>query len=317
MLKRIYISFLLILTVSIVSCEKEVDIDLPEYQEKLVIEGNIEEGMPPIVFLSMSQDYFAETNQETFANSFVTDAVVTVSDGENEAELDLLCSEDLPPEFQAQLAGMLGISEEVLQNVSICGFVGLSNPAIWGEIGKTYTLTVEHEGNTYTSVTSIVEPVKPDSVYFKLDNGEEKYGFAYATITDPGGVLNAYRWQAKRINILDGEEQDANFKTPFGSAFDDEFFDGLSFEFGYNRPVDSDEDSDDPGYGYYEIGDTIVVKFNSLDYEAARVIIKVEAQAFTAGNPFAAPADVPTNIEGGALGFWVGMSNELDTIVAE
>lgn len=317
MMNKIFYISLIFTSLLLGSCEKEIEIELPEYEEKLVIEGRIEEGMPPIVFLSKSQDYFDETNQETFANSYTTDAVVTVTEGSNEVQLDILCSSDLPPEFQAMLAGMLGIDASVLQTIDVCGFVGLNNQAIWGEVGKTYHLKVEYQGETYTSTTSIVEPLAPDSVYFKLDGNDTRYGYAYATITDPGGVLNAYRWQARRINQVDGEDEDPSFKTPFGSAFDDEFFDGLTFEFGFPRPTDFDEDFESDDFGYYEIGDSVAVKFNSVDYDAAKVIIKVEAQAFTAGNPFAAPADVPTNIEGGALGFWVGYSSVIDTLVAE
>lgn len=308
---------LFLLPLLLLSCQKEVDIDLPDYEEKLVIEGRIEAGQPPFILLSRSQDYFDETNQETFANSFVTDATVTVSDGQNEVEIDQVCSNNLPPQLQNMLAEMIGIDPSVLDNVDVCAFVGLNNPVIWGEIGEDYDLTVEYQGETYTATTSIVEPTPPDSVYFELQGDSDQYGYVFAAINDPGGELNAYRWQARRINQINGEDQDPNFLTPFASTFDDEFFDGLTFEFGYPRPPDSEETPEDEGFGYYKIGDTVVIKLNSVGYDAAKVIMKVEAQALTAGNPFASPSDVPTNIEGGALGFWAGYSASIDTLVIE
>ena len=64
-----------------ISCEKEVEVDLPETEAKLVVEGVIEQGQPPIVLLTKSQSYFAPTDLGSIANIFVKDAVITVNDG--------------------------------------------------------------------------------------------------------------------------------------------------------------------------------------------------------------------------------------------
>ena len=40
-------------------------------------------------------------------------------------------------------------------------------------------------------------------------------------------------------------------------------------------------------------------------------------QMYTAGNPFATPTNIPSNIEGGALGIWAGFSPWTDTLICQ
>lgn len=47
---------LLLMTVCLLAfgCQREIDLDLPDYQPKLVVEGTIENGSPAMVMLSRS-----------------------------------------------------------------------------------------------------------------------------------------------------------------------------------------------------------------------------------------------------------------------
>ena len=47
-----------LIVIFLVSCEKDIDITLDETTPRLVVDGNIENDRPPIVFLSKSLDYF-------------------------------------------------------------------------------------------------------------------------------------------------------------------------------------------------------------------------------------------------------------------
>src|SRR5688572_23112344 len=44
------------------SCEKEITVDLPITDPKVVVEGTIETGEPPFVLLTRTQSYFAPTS---------------------------------------------------------------------------------------------------------------------------------------------------------------------------------------------------------------------------------------------------------------
>src|SRR5690606_3153755 len=63
------------------SCEKEVDINLDTGEPKIVIEGGIENDLPPIVFITKSIGYFQAIDLATLQNSSVHNAEVYVSDG--------------------------------------------------------------------------------------------------------------------------------------------------------------------------------------------------------------------------------------------
>ncbi|PCJ82078.1 MAG: hypothetical protein COA57_13670 [Flavobacteriales bacterium] len=321
--KLLYTFFLF----ALFSCEKEINIKIPEYEPKLVIEGVIESsgvtGAPPIVILTKSSAYFEETDLNAIQNLFVHDAIVTVEDGNTTSTLEELCLNDLDSTIAPLVASYFGINEQDLSTFNYCvytvPFVDLiSGNHLKGEVGKTYKLTVESEGNTYTASTEIPQLVPLDSVWFEVQI-QDTLGFAWARMTDPTGRGNAYRWFAKRITLdANGEPKDDNFIAPFGSAFNDEFVDGVSFDFAYDRGHPPTGHENEPGEvdHYYKIGDTIVVKFTTIDNDVYEYMRLYEVQINSNGSPFASPANVPTNIEGGALGLWAGYGATYDTLFA-
>lgn len=311
---QIYIA--LLACVMVFSCTKEIDLELPEYEPKLVVDGTIEEGLPPIVLLTKSQSFFGETDINSFENSFVHDAVVIVSDGTITDTLEEFCSSSLPPGTDTLVAQFLGVPVEALAFANICAYTTL-NQAMFGQLNTHYSLRIESEGNTYTSMTKIPNRVPLDSVWFEGEPSSLPHGFVYAILSDPDSLGNGYRWYDKRLNLADdGFPKDFNFGLPFGASFFDEFFNAETFEFGVARS-DSDRDDENDREGFFRIGDTIVIKFCSVPYESAEYYQFAETQAINNGNPFSSPANNPTNIEGGALGVWTGYAVTYDTIVAQ
>ncbi|AEA45266.1 DUF4249 domain-containing protein [Fluviicola taffensis] len=297
------------------SCTKEVNIDIPGYEEKVVIDGRIETGMPPIVLISKTQDIYSPTTLDAFLNSFQSGAIVTVSDGTTTVVLDEICSDNLPPGTEAMAAALFGISEAELANYHICAYSSF-NPAIFGQVGKTYSLKVELNGETFTSSTQIVNPRPLNTVYWEQDpGGNPGYGYSWANLSDPAGEYNAYLWEVKRINMVDGATKDPNFKTTFSPVINDEFFNGQTFNFFYENPFTWDDNTvASSDKGYYKQGDSVAIKFSTMDANVYEFLEKKYMQLQTAGNPFAAPTSIPTNIQGGALGLWAGYSPSFDTL---
>ncbi len=296
------------------SCTKEVKIDIPGYAEKVVIDGRIETGMPPIVLISKTQDIYSPTTLDAFLNGFQSGAIVTVSDGTTTVVLDQICSDNLPPGTEAMAAALFGISVEELANYHLCAYSSF-NPAIFGQVGKTYSLKVELNGEVFTSSTQIVNPTHLDNVYWVQDPGANPgYGYSWAKLTDPPG-FDAYMWEVKRINIVDGATKDPNFKATFSPVIDDEFFGGQTFDFFYENPHTWDDETvADDNKGYYKEGDSVVIKFSKIDANVYEFLEKKYMQLGTAGNPFASPTSIPTNIQGGAIGLWAGYSPTFDTL---
>lgn len=296
-------SLLLILA----ACTKEVKIDIPGFKENLVIDGSIEVGQPAIVLLSKSANIYAPTNLEAYINSFVDDATVIISNGTTIDTLTKLCTDNLPPGTEEIAAAFFGIPVEQLAEVHICAFVSTE---MVGEVGKTYDLKVIRGEKTYTASTSILPPTALDSLYWKPQNGLTDLGFSWAKLNDPGANSDAYRWEVKYVS-------DAGFSKPFNPYFNDKFFNGLSFEFAYENPMSFNGEAPENEQGYFKRGDTIVVKLSKLGQREFNFFDKKYTQMYTAGNPFATPTNIPSNIQGGAFGIWVGYSYWMDTLICQ
>jgi hypothetical protein len=310
------IATILIIFSVLSSCTKEVEIDIPGYQEQLVIDGSIETGMPPLVLLSRSKDIYSPTNLQAFLEGFVTGATITVSNGTTSVQLEEVCTDNLPPGSEAIAAAIFGIPQSELVNYHLCAYTSF-NTSIWGQVGKTYALTVSFEGKTFTSSTTIEQPSSLNTLYWKQDGDLTNYGYSWATLTDTPNNYDAYKWEVKRINAgIDGQPVDKVFTKTFSPVFDDDFFDGLTFNFFYENPTVWDDNTVPDEYkGYYKIGDTVVVKLSKMDRYVFNFMEKKYIQLATAGNPFASPTNIPTNIEGGALGVWAGYSPSFDTLI--
>ncbi|MDG1262046.1 MAG: DUF4249 family protein [Flavobacteriales bacterium] len=316
---------ILISLASLVGCEKEITVDLPTVPSQIVVEGTIEQGQPPVVLLTKSQGYFEPTNLNALEELVVRGASVYVTNNGNEVQLTEVCSSDLPPELLPLVVELTGFSAEQLQAFDLCLYTTFDE-SIWGEVNQIYELRIESGDEVLTSQTKINTPIALDSVWFERPGSpspEDSLGFLYAILTDPDTTGNAYRWFARRVNTYPswspnaGEIKDASYIAPLGSANDDAFFNGLSFEFGYFRqpaPNSIKEDDTNEEAGFYKVGDTVAVRGTVIDLGAYQYISSFEDQAASQGSPFASPANIRSNINGG-LGAWIGYGATYDTII--
>ncbi|MBI4930618.1 MAG: DUF4249 domain-containing protein [Bacteroidetes bacterium] len=278
------------------SCQKEITIDLPPLKNKIVVDGRIEPGFPPYVILAHNMAYFGHQDQNNIQNMFIHDAVIKVSNGTKTITLTEFCSKSLPDSLLAIMAEFTGVDTLLLKNINYCIY-STFDPSVFGQVGKTYSLSIVAEGKTYTSSTSILPPVPLDSLWWRLDK-DDTLGFIWSHLTEPAAEGNTYRWMAKKIG------KDPTFLPPFGAAFDDKFINGQSLNL---------------SYGYYNKGDTIVVKFCAIDNPSYQFFRSMEVVTNSEGNPFAAPASVLSNIypQKEALGVWCGYGTALDTVVCK
>ncbi len=302
------------------ACTKDITVDLPTTDPKLVVEGTIEIGGPPLVILTRTQSYFDPTSLESIASIFVRDAVITVSDGITTVPLTQICSSAIPDSLIDEAAALTGLDPALLASADICIYAYTGNDFL-GVEGRTYSLNIDAGGELASSVTSIPYAVPLDSLWFRLAQqqpDDDSLGFIYATLTDPDTMGNAYRWFAKRINQdYDGDQKDDQFIAPLFSVFEDRYINALTFDFNFNRgssQYSSDEDDENEEAGYFKRGDTVVVKFVSIGIPEFQFYNTYANNVASQGDLFSTPANARTNISGG-LGVWAGYAQAIDTMV--
>ena len=270
------------------SCEKDINVKLPTPEEKIVVEGWIEQDQYPVVMLTKNSPYFSQMDSAQIVALIITDATVTVSDGDS--------SEVLTPTIDPNYFPPVLYKGHHLKGV----------------INKTYSLKIEAEGKVLTAQTTIPAPIPLDSVWFKLEPQKDSLGYLWATITDPPAPGNCYRLFTKRLH------RDNRYFPILGSVYEDSFFNGETLNFSMNRGIANltADSQDDPEVTYFKKGDTISLRACTIDRAHYDFWRTAEQEMYSGGNPFATPTTVVTNIQGGALGVWGGYGASYYTVIA-
>lgn len=248
---------------------------IPVADELLVVDGWIENGRYAKVFLTKTAPYFSSIDSSDLQNLTVTKAKVTVSDGESEEVLILRRNDSFFPPFFYE-----------------------GNELI-GEIGKTYSLRINYASKTFTSTTTIPVPVPLDSISFGLLPEDDSLGKIYLEFRDPPEMKNYYRILTKR------KGKDSIYSSTMLMCIDDFNFNGKVFGFYISNGPETFLAS--YTNDYFSRGDTVSIKFCTIDSLHFRFWNSLQDETFNAVNPFATSLlEVESNIDGDALGIWGG-----------
>lgn len=271
------------------SCEKNITIDVPTAEEKVVIQGSIDLNDYAKVSLTKNLPYFGTIDSSMIMDLIIQDASVIVSDGT--------------------------LYDTLKKTTDLTFFppIYFKGSLIKGEVGKTYFLTVQTMGKTFTSSTTIPAPIPLDTAWFKVEPNQDSLGYVWASFSDPPEPTNFYRIFTKRLS------KDKQFVPMFGSSvYDDKFFNGQHFEFSIIRGSSTlNSTVEDPEFGFFKRGDTIIVKTCTIDKAHYNFWRTAEGEMFSGSNPFSTPTQIVTNIEGGALGVWGGYGCQFYTVIAK
>jgi hypothetical protein len=287
--------FLILVSVCFLGCEKAIDFNLKSSQPTLVVEGNIENGLPPKVILSKSIDYYGELSPAVLQNSYVHNAEVYISNGTLTHKLKEY-SNTLFPGF-----------DEYYYSIDSTNL----NTAFLGQFNTAYQLRIVVDGNEYLSSTNIPAlNVVPDSVYFKPapNNSDSNKRVMFLKISDPQGLGNYIRYFTKK-------NSEPFYPGP-NSVFTDEIIDGTTFtiqlEQGYNK-----NNPPNPGENFFLKNDTITVKYSNISRSTYLFWNTWEFANQSIGNPFSQPNKVIGNISNGALGAFCGYASFYKTIIIQ
>ena len=309
MKNQIILFFALVL---LFSCQTEIDVKTPDYYDKIVVEGYIENGEYPVVSFYRSAPYFStiKMSLDYLVNSIIIqDAKVFVKPS-NGAEQELT----------------LGL------NLNYPLLYAYSTTNIVGELNTSYSLRIEWDGKVYTSETKILNTFDLDSVSFVPRFGQAKIDTAAnlrIKMTDNGQGGNYYQFKVK-IHCKDFT--DRLWITTMPAAFDDSPFKGRSFNYEIMRsgtsaifmPEMSDKERKRFLRGNYRIGDTVYMKYAKLDERSYRFWQTAGGEITFGQNPFMSPTPIISNIQCNTgekcLGVWCGAAKKemvmiLDTAV--
>ncbi len=295
--KLIAISALLATAIFLVSCEKEVDLQLDPGEQKLVVNASIqriidpytgqEDGQPPIVILTKSISFFGDLDSTALADYFIHDATVSISNGTRTAQL-----------IEYSLTGIPGFDLDAAYFYSLDTSGGLQN-LLLGEFNTDYELTIEWEGETYTATTRLNQPVPIDSLWTQVANVPQSDTTFYeirGQYTDPPGKGQNYYYRSNSF-----------FPSGEGGNYDDYFNDEIADDISLKFSFFSDQGEDNiERYGYWLPGDSLMVEWSAIDYPAYEFYNTKNFSTNSIGNPFATPVNVIGNISNDALGAFIG-----------
>jgi len=292
------------------SCEEEFIPDVPIEEPQLVVEGYIEGGdraLPPYVFLTRSIPFFQELDSTQFDNLFVSGAEVYVRESDREVQLAEVCFAELTPEQRELAQGFLGIDPDGV-GLNFCVYLDPTFQIV-GEVGKTYELEIRVEGKILTALTTITNPVPLDSLRFQQPPGDpsDTLRELEVLIRDPVDEANFYRYFT--------QTNSGPLQAPFGSVFDDALINGKEFRFPLPRAEGPDADFDPETFGLYRLGDTILVKWCSIDETHFNFWNTLEFNQANQG-PFSSYTLIDGNVEGG-LGIWGGYAARYYNLIVE
>ncbi|HAA16996.1 MAG TPA: hypothetical protein DCE41_36905 [Cytophagales bacterium] len=235
------------------ACEKIIDVDLNDAEPTLVVEANLNnEFGPQTVVLTRTTSFFTPETPGA-----VTNATVTVTDDQGEEVT----------------------YDEVEDGVYVAVFAGVP--------GRTYTLQIDTEGETFTAVSEMRPIVSLDSLTFSPGGGfgpqEGPPTFLpFTNFNDPDEKGNFYR-------VTEVSEDPA--RTAFIYLLDDLATNGNLVTF--------------PLFGNSLIaGDTVTIELWHLDPAAHTYFDELGNTG--GGGPFnsSTPANPTTNLDNGALGYF-------------
>ena len=270
--------WILLLVVSVVfyACTTDPDLEVGAYDRRLVIDGAIEEYGFPKVMLSYSLSYFDGIDSTSIRELVIGTAKVTVSNGTEREVLTLKRDMNYFPPY-------------IYQGTSIKG-----------EAGKIYELTVELKGEKYTARTTIPAPAKLNRIWFEPAANKDSLGYLFGELTDDPGAANYYRLFTQRLH------KDDRYIPVYLSAIGDQYFNGKSFTFSILRgPENFTNVIDDL---YFSRGDTVKIKFCTMDKAHFDFWRTMERELYVVGNPFSSSGnEIISNIDDKkALGVWGG-----------
>lgn len=269
------------------SCTKDIEVEQPAYEQKVVVDGWIENGDFAHVLLTKSSAFLTHYDSASIRNTFLNYAKVTVSNSKGESEILTLIRKDefFPPFIYRTMQ-------------------------LKGEIGETYYLNIEADGKVIESTTSIPDvpnvlrvlsvPVSDTTMNIEVNllDKQEEVKFYYSEI---------------KTNGVDSNFHPSSFPLYNNNSFNGEITSIKILRSNQPDPLNiyNIDSKRNLPCNEFSIEDTVYVKFASIDENAFKVLNDLYIDQLNSGNPFSfVDKKTSTNINGG-IGRWTGLATKI------
>jgi uncharacterized protein DUF4249 len=268
-------AYFILLGIALAACTEKIDVKLDETYTRLVVEGSITDD-------TCKHQIKLSTTSSYFYNQpapIVSDAQVSISDGENIFQLS-----------ETEQAGLYETQEMA------------------GIIGKTYTLNIElaaeiNGHKTYTSSDKMMTIGQIDSINLFYNDNWEVWEIQLYAQEPPTEDFYMFRWMKNNVMITDTIDEI--------NVSDDSFFNG-SYANGIGVGWLSDERDDEKPMP----GDTITLIMSTTTEDYANFVWDVQDETGYNNPLFSGPpANIPSNISNGALGFFAAFPNRRSSMI--
>ncbi len=234
-----------------------------------------------LTFFTFSCEQIIEVNLQQGSPNIVIEGCVTGGKGPFFIKISQSQNYFNQSNFKGIDNALVELSDNLVKEKLVSKGSGFySTSKILGIAGKTYNLNVISGGKKYTASAILPAPVPIDTIYFEKGFLNKDSLNAFVQFNDPPQVENYYRIRVYRNNYFIANDY---------NLVKDEYTDGQTML----APV----------YNNFSPGDTILFELYNLDrdiwkyYKGVNEIIQQGMGLQSPGNP-------PSNISGGALGYF-------------
>lgn len=265
----------------IVSCNPDLDYTIKGYTQKIIVEGVIESGRYPLVYLSLNVPLSKAVDSTTILDHVIRYAKVTVSSGDKTEILTSKWDKNYFPPYVYK------------------------GTEIMGEEGKTYDLKVEYGGYTLYSSTTIPESFNVESVIAIQTDVDSLRTLALNI--NLNNIKNSFRIQTKK-------RKDTRYiKTPVL------FNDRLSLNGMQTFHISPYPDKTDLSFAegkYFVVGDTVDIKISAIDSVSTLFFKDLNMFSLVSGNIAVTEVKpLHSNITEPGFGIWYGAAVRYERVI--
>ena len=263
--------FFLVFIFACSELEQEVELDLPPYDSRLVVECYLEEDNIFYVLITRSSSYFdafPTLDNQFLANILEDSAQVVIRHGQKEIVLD----------------NQLGFN---FDTGKLYNYVNNDGSVVPRDYETTFELDIiTKEGETITATTKLLPQIPIDSVVVQF-NDSDTLARVLTYFTDIPGEENYFRRMLHEGTLDSLPRQDF---TTDDRVVEDVIVFGTNYDF--------------------EVGDTVINTIYHIDKAYYDFLESVQIAVDGNFNPFGQPSPIISNIEGSAnaIGIFTGLS---------